>query len=678
MTVQSSALPISWFTGRPKPLMQILQPIEEEPQNPTRMVALAQGLAVHTQSTFHRTIASLETSTLQLGQRLFGTRDVAQEPLTSQRRNAALYTADEASSQENFDNVFRYIGIYWKPYLGITTAILGCQLFYRVFQTVFTYSLKIIVDNALIITTSPIVMPLIAGLLITFPISVAFFLLGEKLRARTNSQIMNTMRTDIYEHLQKLPFGFYKKIALGDILARFSTDMVVVERSIALDFIPAAVAVITIFVNMATLAWINVPLALGTMALMPLSYFAVKSVLPRASQSNYRFKNAEADVIELMQENVHAQSIIRSFQIQPQMTERFQQELVVVGDKSATSNFDRSLVENASIMSFMLVQLLSTCAGAALTFQGLMTPGSLIAFASIVALIRVDFNYLSLHTLPNLLIATGGVRRIEELLHEETMAMDAQGVVPLPPFESTIHFNKVSFSSRETNEYLSEIDFTVEAGQKVALLGSSGSGKSTIFNLLLRFYDAQQGSVTIDGYNVDDVQLSSLRRQMGIVQREVFIFNGTVEKNIRVIKPEATEDEVVAVATAVGLHTFILTLPQGYQTVINETTDLLSTEERQRVALARALLRDPEILVLDGITDSLDVKSGRAIQDIVETIAQNRTLISATNNPISAAHADLIIVIDAGRIIEQGPHETLLGQRGFYYRLWEAEKNFHV
>ncbi|MEM7535978.1 MAG: ABC transporter ATP-binding protein [Chloroflexota bacterium] len=572
---------------------------------------------------------------------------------------------------------FRYVRIYWKPYVGTASLIIGCQMAYKVFQTFFALSLKVIVDSALAATAASAVIPLLTGLLLGFPIAVALALVGERLTARTSSRLMNDIRTDIYKHLQRLPIEFYTKTQLGDIIARFSTDLFVIERGVALRFVPGVVATGSVLLNLPILLWINVPLALGTIATLPMVYWVVEQLTPRAAESNYQFKRSEAQLINTVQENVRAQQLIRSFRMVPQMTNRFEDELSSIEDTNTEANFDRALVENGANMSLMLVQLFATIAGAALTLGGAMSVGSLIAFTSVLAVVNQDLYDLFRRTLPQLVAATGGIRRVEELLNEKATIVDATYAVVLPPFQNNIRFNNVTFSYDGKRNHLSEIDLDIQAGQTVAFVGPSGSGKSTIVNLLLRFYDVNRGKITVDGVDIRDVQQESLRSQMGIVLQDTFLFNATIEENIRIVKPDATQAEVMAAATVAELHDFIMTLPQGYQTTVGESGGQISGGQRQRIAIARAMLCNPRILVLDEATSSLDAEIAASIQATLERIAQNRTVISITHHLPFAVNADKIFVLNEGRIVECGPHETLLAEQGLYTHLWETQVHQH-
>ena len=318
-----------------------------------------------------------------------------------------------------------------------------------------------------------------------------------------------------------------------------------------------------------------------------------------------------------------------------------------------------------------------------------MTLGSLLAAMTVTESFYFSYGQLANQRITQWVEAGVGLRRLDELWKLQRTVMDTPDALALPPFHHALRFEEVTFSyngpenaheedrrnGQQQVRQLTDINLTIEAGQFVAFVGPSGAGKSTVFNLLMRFYDVTSGRITIDGHDLRDVSLASLRAQMGVVLQETFLFNTTIEDNIRIVKPNATKREVIAAAQAAELHDFILSLPDGYQTIVGENGGRLSGGQRQRIAIARALLVNPAILLLDEATSSLDVDTAAKVNATLRRVAQDRTVIMITHYLPAVVHADTIFVLKEGNLVEQGNHETLLAQAGVYSKLWQTQSN---
>ncbi|MER3406471.1 MAG: hypothetical protein C4289_15970 [Chloroflexota bacterium] len=310
--------------------------------------------------------------------------------------------------------------------------------------------------------------------------------------------------------------------------------------------------------------------------------------------------------------------------------------------------------------------------GGAQVINGLLTIGELLAFTTYVARL---FGPVSAFANMNVQLqqALAAFDRVQEYLELQTEIRDRPGAIELPPVRGRIEFRDVSFAYSPERPVLKHISFTVEPGQLVALVGPTGAGKSTVVNLIPRFYDPDEGCVRIDGYDLRDVTLSSLRRQIATVDQETFLFNMTILENIRYARPEATFDEVVEAAKAAYLHDFIMSLPEGYETMVGERGVKLSGGERQRLAIARAILRNPRILILDEATSSLDSIAESYIQRALEPLMRGRTVIAIAHRLSTILSADKILVLQQGELIESGTHRELLARGGLYAQLYRTQ-----
>jgi ABC-type multidrug transport system fused ATPase/permease subunit len=331
-----------------------------------------------------------------------------------------------------------------------------------------------------------------------------------------------------------------------------------------------------------------------------------------------------------------------------------------------------------------LLQLVTLGTGALFVLGGSMSVGGLLAAMTVTENFFFSYSQLTKLRITQWIDAAIGLRRLDELFQQQRAILDAPGALALPSFQRALRFEHVTFSyngqanghgggsehGATAQQQLTDINLTIEAGQFVAFVGPSGAGKSTIFNLLMRFYDVSGGRITLDGHDLRNITSASLRAQMGVVLQETFLFNTTIFDNIRIVKPEATEAEVFAAAQAAELHDFILSLPDGYQTIVGEGGGRLSGGQRQRVAIARALLVNPTILLLDEATSSLDADTAAAVNATLQRVAAHRTVIMITHHLPSVVNADQIFVLKQGQLVEQGDHETLLAQGGLYHQLW--------
>jgi ATP-binding cassette subfamily B protein len=321
----------------------------------------------------------------------------------------------------------------------------------------------------------------------------------------------------------------------------------------------------------------------------------------------------------------------------------------------------------------VFIQLLVAGVGAWLAARGSLSVGALVAFLGLLSVVGRNAYELSKRVLPDVVAASGGVQRLEELLNEMPALSDSPGAMTLPRPVQSIRFENVTFGYTGQAAALNGVTLHIPVGQYVAFVGPSGSGKSTLLNLLMRFYDSTTGQITIDGYDIRQVTQESLREHMGVVFQESFLFDTTIRENLRFARPDATDAELEQAARAAEMHTAIVGLPYGYDTLAGAAGGELSGGQRQRLAIARALLRDPAILLLDEPTSALDAATEAAIGATLERLARERTIIMATHRLASVVSADRIFVLDGGQLVESGTHAELLAQQGHYSQLWHKQ-----
>jgi ATP-binding cassette subfamily B protein len=538
-------------------------------------------------------------------------------------------------------------------------------------------SFRFLIDRAIIPRDARLLTLVLAGLAGVFALAALAGIGKDLLAARVVARVLNDLRLAMFEHLQRLSMAFYARASTGDLVARFSGDLATLEAVLAKSLPTMIYASLQVVISVLLLVWLNARLAVITLAALPVCVLGPRLLANRATVASYRRRREEAAVLTAVQENISAQAVVRAFGLQESRRAGFRELLDVLGIATARASYLGSLVGKTTDIGVNLVQLLIIGFGAWLVFRDRLAVGALFAFIGTFVNLGLAISNLS-QTLPALLQATTGMRRIDELLEEPVGVRDAPDASPAPRLARELRLDGVSFSYTGERLDLDDVTLRIPAGHSVALVGGSGSGKSTILNLIARFYDPQRGSVTIDGRDLRRVTHRSLLAQIGIVSQETVLFNTTVRENIRLARPGATDAEVAAAAAAAEIHDLILALPQGYETLVGERGGRLSGGQRQRLALARAILRAPAILILDEATSALDPATEAAIQQTLGRLARDRTVISVTHRLSTAIGADAIVVLDRGRLVERGTHDELLRLAGVYHRLWQHQSGFVI
>jgi ATP-binding cassette subfamily B protein len=489
-------------------------------------------------------------------------------------------------------------------------------------------------------------------------------------------RILADLRTGLFRHLQRLSLGFYERTRAGVIISRLTNDVEAIDQLVTDGVTSLVQNTLTLLGTAILLFILDWRLALATLLVIPFMSIATIIFRVRSARAYAAVRERLGLLTATLAEDIAGMRIVQAFTRERTNIQNFRN----VAERYRDSNM-QTVVLNG--LYFPFVDLLSSVAlavvlgyGGHLYFQGEVTLGTLFAFMLYVQNFFDPVQQLS-QLYNTFLSATAALDKIVDVLDEEPEVLDKPGAQPLPRVEGHVRFDNVRFGYGEKGpEVLHGLDLDVPAGTTVALVGHTGAGKSTIAKLLARFYDPRQGAIRIDGHDLRDVTQASLRRQLGIVPQEGFLFAGTVSDNIAFGRPDAPAADIVSAAETIGAHEFVSHLENGYDTQLQERGTRLSLGQRQLVALGRALLADPRILILDEATSSVDIGTERKIERALRQLLAGRTAFVIAHRLSTIRDADLIVVLEHGRVIEQGTHDELLQKRGLYTSLygdWAAD-----
>jgi len=555
--------------------------------------------------------------------------------------------------------------------------ILACLLIEMGFNASISMSFKFLIDRA-VIPQNMQVLWLILGILIGGVALVFCVGLGrDYLYAQVSTAVLNDLRQRLFTHLQRLSLDFHARTTVGEITARFATDLAAVEQALTSAasgvFLPA-LDVLSCLVLLFVLEW---RLALVALLMFPFVFLGPELLDRRAASASYGRKQQEARVVTTVQQTFSAPAIVKAFGLERYMLLSFTEQLRALAQTSIQVGFLSALMERSSLIGFLLTYVLMTAGGAYMAIKGVLSIGAFMSCQALFLTMGWTLAF-GMQYAPRLVQATGGMQRIIDLFNEVPLVTDLPEATLLPPLAGTIAFEDVTFGYRPNQLNLNGVSFTIQAGESVAIVGPSGAGKSTVLALLARFYDPLSGRISVDGRDVRHAPQAAWRAQIGLVSQDSFLFDTTIGENIRLGQLDAPAAALEAAAGLAGLHALLATLPEGYDTMVGEGGGQLSGGQRQRVALARALLRDPALLLLDEVTSALDPATEAAINATLAQVAKGRTVVTVTHRLASVMHADRILVLDEGRLVEQGQHAALLAHGGVYAHLWEKQSGFVV
>jgi ATP-binding cassette subfamily B protein len=525
----------------------------------------------------------------------------------------------------------------------------------------------------------------VAGLVRMILLIIALFVIGSILTGLTffsmtwaGQHVLRSLRTEVFEHLHRLPIGYYAEHEAGDLMSRITNDTETINQAISFALVNVASGILL-------LAWIaynmltkNIPFALLSMAVTPLMVIVTLYFSDQARKAFRKTRLEMGSVNASLQESISAVREAQAFNRAEENIEQFRVTNAANRDANVRAvTFTAALSPALEALGYLALAIVIGAGGLALLnganlFGTTVSLGLVITFMAYVQRFNQPIQQISV-LWGNIQSAVAGAERIFGLLDEKPAIVDALAAGELKSIIGKVEFQNVTAEYKEGEQVLNGISFTAEPGQTIAIVGPTGAGKTTIINLIPRFYDVTGGSVTIDGTDVRDVTAESLRKQIGIVLQDTFLFSTTVMENVRFGKPEATDAEVRAAIELAHADTFIERLPEKLQTVLGERGSGLSQGQRQLLSIARAALADPKILILDEATSSVDTRTERLIQKALEKLLKGRTSFVIAHRLSTIRNADVILVLKDGEIIERGRHAELLAQKGFYFELYMSQ-----
>ena len=570
------------------------------------------------------------------------------------------------------ENPLKIFFSYYKPHLKLFIADMICAFMIAAIDVAFPmfsrYALDILIPNGNLRIFTFFIIILGGGYFLRWLCNWFVNYWGHIF----GNRIEQDMRRDVFSHLEKLPFSFYDTNRTGKIMARATTDLFEITELAHHGPEDFFIAILTIFGSFFLLLKIRWELAIIVIISMPIILFIVIFSRRNLSKTSKKVKETTAEINANLESSISGIRVTKGF---------VNEELENKNFDAMNKKYSHAKRIRFKYMAFFhsnielcnnLLSLLVLAAGGYFIMKGKMTLPDLVAanlfIASFTAPIRKLTNFVEQFS-----TGMAGFSRFLEIMQTEPEEPDSPNAVEILASRGNISFEHVNFSYANNIQVLSDISFTVKSGEKFALVGSSGGGKSTICNLIPRFYEISEGQILLDGINIKKIKRNSLRNQIGIVQQDVFLFAGSVRENIAYAKPNATEQEIILAAKRAEIHDDIMNMPDGYETIVGERGIKLSGGQKQRISIARCFLKNPPILILDEATSALDTATEIKIQKAFDELSKGRTTIVIAHRLSTIKNADKIAVINHKTICETGTHSDLIAKQGEYYKLCQAQ-----
>jgi ATP-binding cassette subfamily B protein len=561
---------------------------------------------------------------------------------------------------------------YYRPWKGLFLLDFCCAVLSGLLELGFPMAVKTFVDDLLPTQQWTMIVLAALGLLAIYLFNTGLMAVVVYWGHMLGINIETEMRRKSFDHLQKLSFSFYDNNKTGHLLARVTKDLEEIGEVAHHGPEDLFIAVMTFLGAFALMFWINPQLALITGAVVPVVAWVTSRYGGRMTRNWQMLYGRVGDFNVRLEENIGGMRVVQAFGNEDHERGLFARDNDNYRSTKLAAYKIMAASTSLSYMSMRLIQLIVMVAGSYFVLTNQLTAGGFVSFLLLVNVFFRPIDKINsvIETYPK---GIAGFQRYLALLDTEPDIADRPGAVAVGGLKGNIRFRDVSFGYTAERPVLNEVNLDIPAGETVAFVGPSGAGKTTFCSLLPRFYEIQSGSIAIDGIDIRDMTLASLRRHIGIVQQDVFLFGGAIRDNIAYGRLDATESEIAEAARRARLDQMIALLPDGLETVIGERGVKLSGGQKQRLAIARMFLKNPPILILDEATSSLDTETEREIQQSLAELSRGRTTLVIAHRLATIRHADRIVVVDGSGVAEQGSHENLIAGGGIYSRLHAAQ-----
>lgn len=581
---------------------------------------------------------------------------------------ARNFDRDEIQERPFDPHQFRRLLRFLRPYTALVIGTLFLMLFLSLAMLAGPILLRAAIDGPIKERNlSSLHLIGLTYLLLRVGVVIASYY-RTRLMNRTGQGIIYDMREQLFDHIQSLSLRFFDGRPAGKIMVRITNDVESLNALLTSGIVQVINDIFTLAFIIIIMVGMHWQLALYTFAIIPILLFLAFKLRPLVRVAWRLVRSKRANMNANLQERISGMRSIQAFV----QEDKEMQEFADINQEFASSWMRAMRINMIFGPSVEITGAIGLCivyfAGAHMVINEAITAGTLVAFISYVGRFWEPIGRMS-NFYNQVLVAMASSERVFEILDTVPEIADSPGAVELPDIEGRVELSNVIFSYDPGVVVLNDVSLVANKGETIALVGPTGAGKSSIINLIPRFYDTDSGAVLIDGYDVKDVTVNSLRDQIGLVLQDTFVFSGTIRENIRYGKLDATEEEIIAAAKAVNAHDFIVGFDRGYDTEVNERGSTLSVGQRQLISFARALLADPRILILDEATSSIDTQTEQLVQEALATLLKGRTSFIIAHRLSTIRNADKIFVIDDGKIVESGNHEKLMKQKGVYYNL---------